>query len=184
MNRRIWLASAAGLVLGACLKSGLPEIGQVPEFELVDQDGRQFSSARDLKGRIWVADFFFTTCNGPCPRMTALMRKVQDATRQWPSVRLVSFTVDPAGDTPDKLKEYGRRFRQDPSRWYFLTGPAETLGRLSGDTFHLGGLGPVHGTRFALVDAKGRIRAYYETSDSSCVDQVVEDIRKLQREVF
>src|ERR1700722_7150048 len=78
-------------------------LGEVPQFELVSQDGQLFDS-RTLAGKIWVADFIYTTCPGPCPRMTSQMREVQDAVLKIPhdiaDVRLVSFTVDPAEDTP------------------------------------------------------------------------------------
>ena len=181
---RLGALTTACLFLSACLSSGLPELGQVPPFSLTGQDGRPFQSATELQGKVWVADFIFTTCNGPCPRMTALMRKVQDATAEFEDVQLVSFTVDPANDTPEKLAEYARRFRYNPKRWPFLTGPPAELQRISYDTFHLGGLGPEHGTRFAVVDGKGRIRAYYETSDSSAIRQLVEDVRKLRKEVL
>ncbi|MBI4889214.1 MAG: SCO family protein [Acidobacteria bacterium] len=175
---------AASLLLCGCLSSGLPEIGQVPAFTLTGEDGQPFQSNAELAGKIWVADFFFTTCNGPCPRMTALMKRVQEATREFPEVQLVSFTVDPKNDTPEKLREYAGRFRYDAARWHFLTGDPAELTKLSDSTFHLGGLGPEHGTRFALVDRKGRIRAYYETSDSAAIRQLVEDITKLRKEVL
>ena len=69
-------------------------LGEVPQFELVSQDGQPFDS-RTLAGKIWVADFIYTTCPGPCPRMTSQMREVQDAVSKIPDVRIVSFTVDP-----------------------------------------------------------------------------------------
>lgn len=184
MNRRAWLAASSGALLTGCLRSGLPVINEVPPFELIDQDGRPFRSAERLKDKIWVADFFFTTCNGPCPRMSALMFRVQEATLGFPEVFLVSFTVDPKTDTPEVLRAYGRRFRQDPTRWFLLTGDPETLRRLGAEVFYLGGMGPEHGTRFALVDRKSRLRSYYETTQPSCVDDVVADIRKLRRELL
>lgn len=184
LDRRAWLAAAGSALLAGCLKAPLPVISQVPDFELVDQDGRPFRSAEKLRDRVWVADFFFTTCNGPCPRMSALMRRVQDATAGFDNVRLVSFTVDPKTDTPEVLQAYGRRFRQNPARWYLLTGDPETLRHLASRVFFLGGMGPEHGTRFALVDRRMRLRSYYETTDSSCVDQVVADIRRLRREIL
>ncbi len=184
MDRRAWLAALSGGVLSGCLRTGLPVINQVPDFELIDQDGQTFRSAEKLKDKVWVADFFFTTCNGPCPRMSALMFRVQEAVTGYDDVRLVSFTVDPKNDTPEVLRAYGRRFRQNPARWFLLTGDPETLRRLGAEVFYLGGMGPEHGTRFALVDRKGRLRAYYETTDSSCVEQVAADIRKLRRELL
>lgn len=181
---RIAALCAAALALPACLSSGLPELGQVPPFTLTGEDGRRFESTKELADKVWVADFIFTTCNGPCPRMTALMKRVQEATKDLEDVQLVSFTVDPKNDTPAKLAEYAQRFRYNPARWHFLTGEPAELEKLSDDTFHLGGLGPEHGTRFAVVDRKGRIRAYYETSDSSAIRQLVEDVKKLRKEVL
>lgn len=181
---RLAAITSACLFLSACLSSGLPDIAQVPPFTLTAQDGRAFHSSAELKDKVWVADFFFTTCNGPCPRMTALMKRVQEATKEFPDVQLVSFTVDPQTDTPAVLSEYAQRFKYNPARWHFLTGDPATLRAIGDDTFHLGGIGPEHGTRFALVDRKGRIRAYYETSDSSSIRQLVDDIRKVRKEVL
>lgn len=186
MSTKFRLAAlcAASLFLSACLSSGLPDLGQVPQFSLTSEDGKPFHSEAELNGKVWIADFIFTTCNGPCPRMTALMRKVQDATAEFDDVQIVSFTVDPKNDTPEKLAEYARRFRYDPSRWHFLTGPPTELEKLSNDTFHLGGLGAEHGTRFAVVDRKGRIRAYYESTSTDTIRDLVEDVRKLRKEVL
>jgi protein SCO1/2 len=184
MDRRAWLAASSAALLSACLRSGLPVINQVPDFELIDQDGRPFRSAVELKDKIWVADFFFTTCNGPCPRMSALMHRVQEATFGFDDVRLVSFTVDPKTDTPAVLRAYGQRFKRISGRWFLLTGDPETLRKLGAEVFYLGGMGPEHGTRFALVDRKMRLRSYYETTDSSCVEDVTADIRKLRRELL
>ncbi|GIU79875.1 MAG: lipoprotein [Bryobacteraceae bacterium] len=184
MNRRAWLAASSAALLSGCIRSGLPEINTVPDFELIDQDGQPFRSAEKLKDKIWVADFFFTTCNGPCPRMSALMYRVQEAAAGFDDVRLVSFTVDPKTDTPEVLRAYGRRFKQNPARWSLLTGDPETLRRLGAEVFYLGGMGPEHGTRFALVDRRMRLRSYYETTDTSCVDNVIADIRKLRRELL
>src|SRR4029077_17286918 len=127
------------ILLTACgsSKSSLDDYGTVPEFTLTAQDGQPFSS-RGLQGKIWVADFIYTTCSGPCPRMTSQMREVQDAIIKIPDVKLVSFTVDPAKDTPPVLADYARTHGALPERWSFLTGPGATLQKLDRDAFKLG----------------------------------------------
>src|SRR3984957_9062875 len=111
-------------------------LGEVPQFELVSQDGQPFDS-RTLAGKIWVADFIYTTCPGPCPRMTSQMREVQDAVSKIPDVRIVSFTVDPAQDTPPVLAAYAKLHGASPAMWYFLTAPVPILQTLDRDAFKL-----------------------------------------------
>jgi protein SCO1 len=179
----VCLISAA--MAGCTLRSPLPVLGTVPPFELTAESGEAFHSS-ELDGQVWVADFFFTTCNGPCPRMSVQMREVQEATRDLSDVRMISFTIDPATDTPDVLSAYARRYKANPARWHFLTGEPRALSRLSSDTFHLAEVGGAleHSSRFALVDRKGRIRAYYDTSTTNAIPQLLEDILKLRKEVL
>jgi protein SCO1 len=160
----------------------LEVLGEIPQFDLVAQDGQPFHS-QVLAGKIWVADFIYTTCPGPCPRMTSQMREVQDAVLKVPNVRLVSFTVDPANDTPPVLTDYAKTHGALPAMWYFLTGPVPTLQMLDRDAFKLGNLDATmqHSTRFVLVDRQGRIRGYYDTSESSAILKVISDIQKLER---
>lgn len=172
------------LLLAGCAKGPpLPVYGQVPRFQLTAQDGRAFDRA-SLDGRIWVADFIFTTCPGPCPLMSRKMQKLQGALRGNPDVRLVSFTVDPQRDTPEVLAEYARRYQADPARWFFLTGDQARLHSLGRDAFKLhntdGTL--VHSTRFVLLDGRGRIRAYYNTQEEDPVARVLADIGRLRGE--
>jgi protein SCO1/2 len=161
--------------------------GEIPQFELVAQDGQPFHS-QVLAGKIWVADFIYTTCPGPCPRMTSQMREVQDAVLKIPdvrsNVRFVSFTVDPAEDTPPVLTAYAKTHGAGSSIWYFLTGPVSTLQMLDRDAFKLGDINATmqHSTRFVLVDRQGRIRAYYDTSESSTIPKVISDIQALAAE--
>lgn len=175
--------------VGCTLHSSLPELGNVPAFALTNQNGVTFSS-ESLKGKVWVADFIFTTCNGPCPRMSAQMRRLQATLLKKPetlsSVRLVSISVDPKRDTPQALREYSNHFRADARIWSFLTGPEANIRKLSVDTFHVNTAVDQleHSTRFILVDGKSRIRGYYESTDASMLDQLAEDIEKLHKEVF
>ena len=161
----------------------LEVLGDIPQFELVAQNGQPFHS-QVLAGKIWVADFIYTTCPGPCPRMTSQMREVQDAVLKIPNVRLVSFTVDPANDTPPVLAAYAKTHGASPSVWYFLTGPVATLQRLDRDAFKLGNIDATmqHSTRFVLVDRQGRIRGYYDTSDSSAIPKLISDVHSLAAE--
>ena len=137
-----------------------------------------------LAGKIWVADFIYTTCPGPCPRMTSQMHEVQDAIKSMPDIKLVSFTVDPAHDTPAVLAEYAKLHRASPEHWYFLTGSPATLQKLDRDTFKLGSLNAEmqHSTRFVLVDRQARIRGYYDTSESRAIARLIQDIMALAAE--
>ncbi|MBI3684633.1 MAG: SCO family protein [Acidobacteria bacterium] len=176
---------AAVVLLAAC--SGKPTaleiLGSVPAFTLQAHTGAVFASDAELRGRVWVADFIFTNCTGPCPRMTSQMRQVQSATKDLPELRLVTFTVDPARDTAEALAAYARRQQAD-ERWYFLTGPQETLHHLKRYAFLLGSIdGQLnHSTRFVLVDRRSRIRAYYDTSEPASIQRLIADIRRLEKE--
>lgn len=178
-------AALLPFLLVSCHKptSSLQVYYDVPEFHLIAQDGQAFDS-KVLGGKIWVADFIYTTCPGPCPRMTSQMHEVQDAIEKMPDVKLVSFTVDPARDTPAVLAEYAKLHGASPERWYFLTGPEAALQTLDRDVFHLGNVDASleHSTRFVLVDRQARIRGYYDTSESRTIPKLIEDIYALARE--
>ncbi len=111
------------------------------------------------------------------------MHRVQVATAGTPDVRLVSFTVDPATDTPPVLARYSRDFKADRTRWYFLTGPQDRLNDLGLNAFHLNAVDGKfeHSTRFALVDRQGRIRGYYRTTDDDFMQRLLHDIRQLEQ---
>jgi len=171
------------IVLAGCRPAApLPVYWQLPEFQLIAQSGQPFDS-RSLAGSIWVADFIFTTCAGPCPRMSSQMRGVQTAVGTMPDVKLVSFTVDPAHDTPPVLEAYAKHFRADPARWCFLTGDAARLNDLGLNSFHLNAVNgsTAHSTRFVLVDRRMRIRGYYSTGEDNFMPQLLHDIRQLER---
>jgi protein SCO1/2 len=161
----------------------LEMFGQVPDFELTSQDGEVFREA-SLKGHVWIADFIYTTCPGPCPRMSSHMSALQKATASTPDIRLVSFTVDPAKDTPPVLAAYASRYQANPARWTFLTGKTETLQLLSRDTFKLSDIDSSmnHSTRFVLIDQKGRVRGYYGTMTGDPIKQIAADARQLREE--
>ena len=177
-----WWPLALVLLLVGCMRvrPPLPVMQTVPPFTLTTAAGTPFHSD-SLHGQVWVADFIFTTCDGPCPRMTSQMRQVQDALAGVPQLKLVSFTVDPEHDTPEAMAQYAKRQKADPNRWVFLTGPRQTLHSLCREAFLLGNVDGTlnHSTRFVLVDRECRVRGYYDTSEASSIPKLIGDIRSL-----
>ena len=172
------------LFASACHRAApLPVYGSVPQFELTAQTGQPFDS-RSLDGRVWVVDFIFTNCAGPCPRMTAQMKQVQRATAGKPDVRMVSISIDPKRDTPVVLAAFAQKFRADTTRWFFLTGPHKTIQNLSRNVFMLGDVDDTlqHSTRFVLVDRQRRIRGFYDTSDVQSIPTLLSGIQSVLKE--
>jgi len=167
------------LLAGCAREKPLPVFGEIPRFELLNQQGRKFDGS-SLNGHVWVADFIFTNCESSCPRMSSKMHSIQSATDN--AVKLVSFTVDPRRDTPQALAEYGKKYSADDARWTFLTGDTATLDMLDHDAFKLGNLSMDHSTRFVLVDRKGRIRGYYGLFDGDPVARLAKDAARLETE--
>lgn len=161
----------------------LPVLGQVPDFTLVDAMGRVFN-AESLDNRIWVADFIFTHCAGPCPVMSTNMAGLQERFRDEDALRFVSVSVDPETDTPEVLAEYGKRYEADAEKWHFLTGPAEDIHRLAVKGFMVGSVDEplFHSTRFILVDGERRIRGYYHGTSDESVEDLGRDIEALLSE--
>jgi protein SCO1 len=176
---------AVAVLLAGCVKpTPLPVMGQVAGFQLTAQDGRPFDS-KVLAGHIWVADFIYTTCQGPCPMMSATMHRIQNQTDgELSAVRFVSFTVDPAHDTPPVLAEYAKHFQPEPGRWFFLTGDQAKLNDLGLHSFKLNSVdgSMTHSTRFVLMDGKGQIRGYYTTGEDGFMAKLMHDIRQLHAE--
>jgi len=177
-------AAALAISLVGCRQAPpLPVYWQIPPFQLTSQSGQPFDS-KSLDGNIWVADFIYTTCPGPCPRMSSQMRGVQSAVESMPDVKLVSFTVDPKNDTPATLAAYATRYKAEPGRWFFLTGDQAALETLCRDGFKLGDVdgAMVHSTRIVLVDRHSRVRGFYSTSEDGAVPKLLHDIRRLAAE--
>ncbi|HSB15986.1 MAG TPA: SCO family protein [Bryobacteraceae bacterium] len=179
------LAGLGFLSLSGCAPKAepLPVLGEIPEFTLTAQDGAEFHGG-SLRGSVWVADFIFTTCAGPCPRMSWQMSRLQEAFSDKPDVKFVSFTVDPERDTPEVLAAYGKRYQAQAGRWYFLTGPEQALHKLNREAFKLGNVdGSLnHSTRFVLLDRQSRVRGYYDSSDADSMKQLLADLKNLVRE--
>ncbi|MGI9086666.1 MAG: SCO family protein [Chthoniobacterales bacterium] len=168
-------------------RRAMPDYGTVPEFRLTNQNGEPFGSA-ELKGKIWIADFVFTSCRGPCPLISSRISELQKPLENS-DVHLVSFTVDPQTDTPAVLHDYAARLHAQPGRWDFLTGPVKTIYELTSKGFKLAvsdGAGeedvPVHSTRAVLVDRHRTIRGYYDVTAPDAVTKLLADTSHLLRE--
>jgi len=161
--------------------------GSVPSFQLVNQDGQPFSS-NQLAGKIWIADFIFTACPGPCPMISSRMSELQKPLEKT-DVHLISFSVDPEKDTPEVLRGYAEKLHAQTLRWDFLTGPKATIYDLSKNGFKLAASDgseeagvPVHSTRMVLVDRHGEIRGYYDALEPDAVTKLLADTSHLLRE--
>ncbi len=147
--------------------SKLPNYDKVPAFSMTDSTGHSFRG-EDLAGKVWIADFIYTTCPLACPRMTAQMHKLEKEVRGMQDVELVSFSVDPQHDSPPVLNDFASRFGGPTAHWVFLTGTPASVHLIADKTFHVGNeIGKIeHSTKFILVDKSGDIRGYYSSSDS------------------
>jgi protein SCO1/2 len=162
----------------------LPVLGNVPEFELTERSARTVTRA-ELDGKVWIADFIFTKCSTSCPDMTGAMRRLQE--KLPVEIRFVSFSVDPARDTPEVLTGYAAKNGADPDRWLFLTGDKSALYGLSKKGFKLAvddqngtPSEPVtHSSRFVLVDRNGQIRGYYGIEDADAMTRLTADASRL-----
>lgn len=170
-----------------------PKLNRVPEFELLNRDGKQIDSA-ELSGSAWVADFIFTRCALSCPRMTERMLALE---KMAPGgVRRVSFTVDPAYDSVQVLQLYAESWGITDPTWLFLTGEKETIRRLVTVGFKLGlddapppgAASPdepiLHSTRFVLVDGEGFIRGYYDAFRPDELNRLARDHRAVVEEAI
>ena len=160
--------------------SVLPLIGTVPEFSFTDSHNETISK-NEMIGKVWVADFIFTTCNMACPVMTGNMNLVHKAFKENDGVRIVSISVYPEYDTPEVLTEYASRYNANTDRWHFLTGPEELVKEIIKNGFKIGDYEDIifHSEKFALVDQQGQIRGYYNGMKTEEMTQLKTDIKKL-----
>jgi cytochrome oxidase Cu insertion factor (SCO1/SenC/PrrC family) len=181
--------------LGGIRTAALPDYGEVPDFQLTERSGKTLTRA-DLVGSVWIADFIFTRCPGICPllstRMATIQQQLQGMTGR--SARLVSFSVDPEWDTPERLRAYADKYHAHTEQWLFLTGPLQTMTQLITTGFHLSlaqvppedqtpGREPiVHSDRLVLIDPSLRIRGYYHGSDQQEFNKLLSDLGALRDE--
>ncbi|MBI4525933.1 MAG: SCO family protein [Deltaproteobacteria bacterium] len=180
------------------LLEGLKVYRAVPDFTLVERSGRKMTLA-DLRGKVWVAQFFYSECRDICPLIVPQMGLLHLEYKTDPEfrsdIRFVSITVDPERDTPQVLAKFAERFSADSELWLFLTGTKEAIYRLAQEGFGVG-IGEqenppdvkektgekkelFHSGRLILVDQKGRIRGYYSGLQADAVVRLRRDLKKL-----
>ena len=173
----------------------LLRVGQghkVGKFSFQNQDNQTITES-DVKGKIYVAEYFFTTCKSICPIMNKQMQRVQKAIKGNSNVTILSFTVDPAVDTVAQMKRYATSHNYVKGQLHFLTGKKEDLYGLARKSFfvlkpaeaqNLGDAGSdfIHTNNFVLVDGQGRIRGYYDGTNPKEVTTLIADIKRLEEE--
>ena len=182
------IAMSASVALGASFFA--PTLPLLPEFHFSAATAQAISQigTADLQGKVWIADFVFTRCSGPCPMLSANMQALRK--RLPDDVLTVSFAVDPTHDTVQVLKRYAKRFNADPKRWFFASGSEADMRRLLGDGFKVAlarnpdaapGEIIAHTTKFVLIGRDGRIQAYYDGLEQQSLDRLAEDAQRLSR---
>ena len=172
-------------------QKGLRNYATVPAFAFTDRSGSRVS-LDDLKGKVWLASFVYTTCPDTCPMLSHRFQALQAkalASGNGDEVRLVSFSVDPDHDTPEVLAGYADALKASP-HWYFLTGAKEQIERVARGGFLVGfekvpgDSGEVsHSTKIALVDRKGVVRGYYDgIGDKDETPRILADLETLLKE--
>lgn len=194
------VVSGKGLhkVTGHDATEDLREIGKVPSFELTNQDGRKITN-KDFEGKVYVLEFFFSTCPTICPKMNQNMLKIEKAFFGNPNFGIASITINPSTDTPEVLKKHATDLGVKSANWHFLTGEQDYIMNLSNKGFNLyaaengkvnGGF--EHSGMFALIDKKGMIRSrsdefnnpiiYYDGLEANGIAALINDIKLLLRE--
>ena len=190
-KKAFWLVLASFLFVYPLARSlkrelppPLPKLYKIPEFNLLNSFGKPYGS-KDLKGRIYIANFMFTSCPTVCPKQMQKLQEIQKRIRGLnKKVRITTFSVHPEIDTPKVLYKYARKLQANPFVWSFLTGPKESLKTLITGGFKV----PiehssqestlfdiVHSEKFVLVDADGWVRGYYPTNKFS-LNQMMVDV--------
>ncbi|TPN83981.1 SCO family protein [Aquimarina algicola] len=161
---------------------------KIADFSLINQNGQRITQ-ENYKDKIYVADFFFTTCQTICPIMTGHMKEIQDRLKDDQEVLLLSHSVTPKIDDVNRLKKYAIKKGVDDTRWNLVTGDKKQIYDLARKSYLAaksdGDGGPydmVHTENFVLVDKKKRIRGFYDGTDPEAIDQLMEDINVLKNE--
>lgn len=165
-------------------------IGRVLPFSFINQDGKTVTE-KEVVGKVFVVEYFFTTCKSICPRMNANMKKVYDRFKEENNFRILSHTCDPETDSAARLKKYADSLGVNTARWVFLTGSKDSLYRQARYSFKIDDPNNhvtsaeqdfLHTQFFALVDKKGRVKKIYDGLKESEVAQLMEDIERLLKE--
>lgn len=165
----------------------------IGDFSFTNQLGNKITQ-NDTKGKIYVADFFFTTCGGICPKMTEQLKRLQDEFSADTNFLILSHTVNPSIDTVEVMKRYAERFKANDKQWWFLTGSKEELYLMARKSYlvvpdpedpnfeHGDESDFIHTENFVLIDPDKRIRGIYDGTDPNVVGGLIRDIYDLKRE--
>ena len=166
----------------------------IPDWSLTDENDKIFNG-ESFKGKIYVADFFFVRCGSICPKMSSQLTRLQDTFSNKEEVQIASFSVDPSHDTPEKLREYAKKYDAKAGKWHFLTGSKTQIYPLALKGYYI----PVadaseydkavktpdetfiHSEKLILIDKEGHIRGFYDGTDKKDVDRLILEIRVLLR---
>jgi len=205
-NMRNYATGIALLVLTSFLVSGcvkenrLPIFGErnveggdtvyhaIAPFSFVDQDSAAITNDT-FKDKIYVSDFFFTSCRTICPIMKTQMLRVYEATKDMPDVLILSHSIDPEYDTVALLHDFADRLGVESKRWHFVTGVKDSIYKIAQTSYFATALedksepdGFIHSGAFLLIDKKQRIRGKYDGTKEGEVNKLIEDIKKLREE--
>lgn len=190
------------LILGSCSpqEDKLPIYGErtvvgkdtvyhrIAPFRFVDQDSAWVSN-ETFQGKIYVADFFFTSCRTICPIMKREMLRVYDAIEPLPDVLILSHTIDPEYDTVALLQDFAQRLGVTSNRWHFVTGVKDSIYKIAQTSYFATAMedktepdGFIHSGAFLLIDRKGRIRGKYDGTKEEDVNRLITDIKRLRNE--
>jgi protein SCO1/2 len=196
------------LNIGACKPKKLPYLGerevvaiqkngqsvqdtvyhQIPDFEFINQDSIKVNN-QTFEGKIYIADFFFTTCPTICPKMKSQLLRVYERYKNNPNVGILSHTIDPRHDSVSTLKEFANNLGISGNMWQFVTGKKEDIYKIgqksymvtaTEDSTQPGGI--VHSGAFILVDKQRHIRGLYDGTLPDAVDKMMKDMETLLAE--
>lgn len=160
----------------------------IADFSFINQNGKTITQ-KDYEGKIYVADFFFTTCGSICPKMSTNLSEIQTAFAHNPEVKLLSHTVFPETDSVPVLKAYAKKYKVDASKWNLVTGDKKEIYTMARKSYLAVKLGKpselydmVHTENFVLVDTKRRVRGFYDGTNKEDIQRLIEDITFLSNE--
>ena len=199
----MFLAIASGLLLASCAEkkeAALPIFGEkevqngdtiyhtIADFKFVDQDSA-FVTNETFKDKIYVADFFFTSCRTICPIMKTQMLRVYDSIQNDPDVLLLSHSIDPEYDTVGLLHDYAERLGVKSDKWHFVTGSKEDIYKIAQTSYFATAMedksepdGFIHSGAFLLIDKDKRIRGKYDGTKEEDVNRLLAEIQRLKKE--
>lgn len=158
-------------------------LGKIPAFNFTDQKGENFSD-KDLEGKVFVADFIYTSCESSCPMLSSNLTVVQNAIPKSEPFRIVSYSLDPERDSVPRLRAFADKYQAVDSIWYFLTGPRDEIYTLGSDGFMQSVINNQdsvinHSQKLILVDKNSMIRGFYNGMDSVELQLLIRDVNFL-----